>query len=97
MGSLFERLRRSVRKRIAIWRDEPMPLCTPDREFLEQRIFTFLNAHSAAGGKLLFIGVAAYTRHYYRQLRYDVHTIDLNRRARNMAIRVDTWWVRLPS
>ena len=82
MGSLFERLRRSLRKRIAIWRDEPMPLRTPDREFLEQRIFTFLNAHSAAGGKLLFIGVAAYTRHYYRQLRYDVHTIDLNRRAK---------------
>ena len=61
----LERLARSIRKRIAIWRDEPMPLHTPDREFLEQRIFPFLNARAAAGQKLLFIGVAAYTRHYY--------------------------------
>ncbi|MEY3466422.1 MAG: hypothetical protein RL603_2022 [Pseudomonadota bacterium] len=78
----LERLARSIRKRIAIWRDEPMPLHTPDREFLEQRIFPFLNARAAAGQKLLFIGVAAYTRHYYPQLRYDVHTIDFNRRAK---------------
>lgn len=78
----FERLGRSIRKRIAIWRDEPMPLHTPDREFLEQRIFPFLNTRAATDGKLLFIGVAAYTRHYYRQLRYDVHTIDFERRAK---------------
>lgn len=76
------RLGRSVRKRAAVVFDIPLPLETPDRRFLEDKVFAFLNAHPKAGGELLFVGVAAYTRHYYRMLRYSVRTIDLQRRLR---------------
>ena len=77
----FVRLGRSVRKRLAVALDIPMPLDTPDRRFLEDKVFPFLNAAPQAGGELLFIGVAVYTRHYYRMLRYRVRTLDFDPRV----------------
>lgn len=77
----FFRLGRSLRKRIAVALDIPLPLDTPDRRFLEDKVFPYLNAAPQAGGELLFIGVAVYTRHYYRLLRYRVRTMDLDPRA----------------
>jgi hypothetical protein len=54
------------------------PVRNLDRNFLEKDIFQFLNSIAKKNHKLLFIGVAYYTRHYYSKLRYEVKTIDIN-------------------
>jgi hypothetical protein len=55
------------------------PKKTPDRFFLETKIFPYLNSLSRRGNKLLFIGVGQYTWHYYQDLKYNVFTIDYDK------------------
>ena len=54
----------------------PVRIETLDRKFLESKIFPYLNEIYTYDNKLLFIGVAQYTKHYYPLLKYDVRTID---------------------
>ena len=55
-------------------------LKTQDRYFLELKIFPFLNKIKISNHEtLLFIGVAAYTKHYYQIINYKTYTIDLHK------------------
>ncbi len=57
----------------------PAPLKSPDRSFLENKVFSYLNSISNFKGNLLFAGVASYTKHYYAKLKYQTYTIDWER------------------
>jgi len=54
------------------------PIRNKDREFLEKKIFKFINKqkNTKGIGKILFIGVAPYTFHYPSLLSQDTYTID---------------------
>ncbi len=56
----------------------PTPLYTLDRSFLEREIFNYLNNIVSQNNNLLFIGVANYTKHYWKLLDYKVFTIDFD-------------------
>lgn len=57
------------------------PLRAPNRRFLEQQIFGYLNSLPADPrhpGRCLFLGMGEYTWHYPRLLRPDFYSLDMD-------------------
>lgn len=74
----LKRIARGVQEDILLFFRIATPTKGAARDFLEQKVFSWLNAVGGPEKKLLFIGVASYTWHYYSRLDYDVCTIELN-------------------
>lgn len=81
MDRFFAKLKRVAKRRwedILLFLRIQTPTKGAARDFLELKVFSWLNAIGSPEKKLLFIGVASYTWHYYANLAYAVFTIELN-------------------
>ncbi|MGB3432434.1 class I SAM-dependent methyltransferase [Achromobacter sp.] len=84
----MRRLIRRAKKRLFHWSPELAARCgidfrlkSPNRSFLEQQIFDYLNLQATRSGTpmtCLFVGMHEYTWHYPRLLNMDFHSLDMD-------------------